>query len=264
MKLSAPIYVLKSRAKELKNSKSIPLSEALDEIAKQEGFAAWSLLVAKSAGVLPQSYGDILDFFNAGDLVLVAARPRMGKTIFAFGLVAQAAGSTRPTSHIFTLVEREQDARSKLAAYDQRLKLEDDGYRIDCSDDICADHIIATATGSVEPGSLIVVDYLQVLDEKRVNPPIQAQIAQLKAFAKTTGCIIVFLCQLDRQVGDRTNQPPTMDDIRTPNPLELDAFNKTIFLYRASREADQTQVSFAGHTNHRLSIGLDPQHVRFV
>ena len=37
MKLSAPVYVLKSQAKDLKKTREIPLSEALDEAAKKEG-----------------------------------------------------------------------------------------------------------------------------------------------------------------------------------------------------------------------------------
>ena len=78
MKLSAPIYVLKSQAKDLKKSQGISFSEALNQVARKEGFATWSLLMAKRESLFPESYPQILDFLNEGDLVLVAARPRAG------------------------------------------------------------------------------------------------------------------------------------------------------------------------------------------
>ena len=46
MKLSAPIYQLKRNAKRLSREEKIPLHEALDRVAAQEGFGGWSLLAA--------------------------------------------------------------------------------------------------------------------------------------------------------------------------------------------------------------------------
>ena len=47
MKLSAPLYHLKRKAKLLSRAENIPLHEALDRVARQEGFGGWSLLAAK-------------------------------------------------------------------------------------------------------------------------------------------------------------------------------------------------------------------------
>ena len=47
MKLSAPLYYLKRKAKLFSRAENIPLHEALDRIARQEGFGGWSLLAAK-------------------------------------------------------------------------------------------------------------------------------------------------------------------------------------------------------------------------
>ena len=47
--LSAPVHVLKRRARSLSRARSIPLHAALDEIAVQEGYRAWSLLAARAA-----------------------------------------------------------------------------------------------------------------------------------------------------------------------------------------------------------------------
>lgn len=47
MSLTAPIYVLKRRAKQLSREAGIPLNQALDRIARDEGFQTWSLLMAR-------------------------------------------------------------------------------------------------------------------------------------------------------------------------------------------------------------------------
>ena len=57
MKLSAPIHHLKRKAKLLSREEKIPLHEALDRVAAQEGFDGWSLLAAKvSATGRPENY----------------------------------------------------------------------------------------------------------------------------------------------------------------------------------------------------------------
>jgi cell division protein FtsB len=47
MKLSAPVHVLKDQAKKLKREQSISMIDALNSIAKREGFSSWSLLQSK-------------------------------------------------------------------------------------------------------------------------------------------------------------------------------------------------------------------------
>ena len=66
MKLSSPIHVLKSKAKKLKAEQSISMTQALNLIAKEEGFNSWSLLASKRNENLPTKYSEILDFFNEG------------------------------------------------------------------------------------------------------------------------------------------------------------------------------------------------------
>ena len=90
MKLSAPIFVLKKQAKELKKEKSITMVEALNVIAVREGYNSWSLLQSKTDELLPNSYSEVFDYLNPGDLVLVGARPGMRKTTFCIGLFVKA------------------------------------------------------------------------------------------------------------------------------------------------------------------------------
>jgi len=262
MKLSSPVYILKSRAKDLKKAQGISLSVALDQIARQEGFDSWSLLISKSEEVFPEKYSEVLGFLNDGDLVLIGARPSVGKSTFTYGLFVQAIEEARPKSFYFTLVERQNNMIERMATYRQTIKL-NDGYELDYSNDICADYIISVTQNEVKPGSLIVVDYLQLLDEKRTNPPLQEQIEKLKVFAKKVGCIIIFLCQIDRDIGDRSDQRPALDDIRLPNPLDLGLLNKIILLYRESRRSTEVEVIFGGRFTHSFKVGLNIDEARF-
>src|SRR5687768_5769870 len=90
MKLSAPIYLLKSQAKELKRTKQIKMTEALDLIAQREGYSSWSLLQSKAGDLIPKVREDILGYLNPGDLFLLASRPGLGKTKLALQLLVQA------------------------------------------------------------------------------------------------------------------------------------------------------------------------------
>jgi len=263
MKTAFPIFVLRRQAKELKKSRGIPLSEALDEIAQREGFRSWSLLMSKRRAVYPTQYSETLGFLNPGDLVLVGARPGMGKTSFSIGMFVQAIEEKRPKGFFFTLAMTAPELTERISRYNERVRGDDEVYRLDDSNDICADYIISKAKGRVAPGSLIVVDYLQLLSEKRVNPPLQEQVEQLKRFALESGCILVFICQLDRRLESRSDPRPTVGDIRLPNPLDLGLFNKIILLYREASTPEEVEVSFAGRFDHEFRAGLNVPETRF-
>jgi len=260
MNISAPIYQLKSRAKAIRKRRGIKLSQALDEVATQEGFANWSLLVSKQGDLLPNNFNEVLDYLNPADLVLVAARPRMGKTVFVSGLLAQACEEERHTSFLFTLVDTEQDARSRVEeCFDQPGV----NFRVDCSNEISARYIIDQVSSEIGRGSLIIVDYLQLLDEKRTLPPVQEQVAVLKAFARSSGCIVIFLCQIDRQVAARQDPEPKVTDIRLPNPLDMDLFNKVFLLHRPQAAKPAVTVKLAGNAGHQFDVLLDADRLRF-
>jgi replicative DNA helicase len=91
MQLSAPLYRLKRKAKLLSREESIPLHEALNRIAAQEGFGSWSLLAARASVASPAS--KLFARMAPGDLVLVGARPRQGKTLMSLELAAEAMRS---------------------------------------------------------------------------------------------------------------------------------------------------------------------------
>src|SRR6478672_6127527 len=94
MKLSAPLYHLKRKAKLLSRSDNIPLHEALNRVARQEGFSSWSLLAAKAAATSPAE--KLFAHLAPGDLVLLGARPGQGKTLMSLELAVRAMKAGSP------------------------------------------------------------------------------------------------------------------------------------------------------------------------
>lgn len=93
MKLSAPIYHLKRRAKRLSRDEGIALHEALDRIAVHEGYAGWSLLAARHADAKPAA--TLFAQLKPGDLMLLGARPGQGKTLKSLELAVDAMKAGR-------------------------------------------------------------------------------------------------------------------------------------------------------------------------
>jgi replicative DNA helicase len=81
-----------------------------------------------------------------------------------------------------------------------------------------------------KPGAVIVVDYLQALDERREKPPLGDQISALSEFARRQKAIFVFISQIDRHYDATTKALPDLADVRLPNEVDTALFNKTYFL----------------------------------
>ena len=263
MKLSSPIHVLKNQAKLLKKEKAIPMVEALNSIAEREGFSSWSLLKSKQPNELPNSYDEILNYFNEGDLVLIGARPGTGKTNFSIGLLVRAIQKKEVKNYYFTLSEVHKDLAGRIASYDESIGAHNPFLGYSYSNDIQASYIIKNTQQEISKGSLIVIDYLQLLDERRINETLQDQVEALKAYAKKTGCIIIFISQLNREIENRIDRKPTLDDIRLPNPLDLSLMNKIVLLFRESVDADKADILFFKPKIHTLSVRWDSKAVRF-
>lgn len=222
MKLSAPIFQLKRRAKALSRKAQIPLTEALNRIAESEGFHSWSLLAARYAKRDPAPV--ILGALEPGDMALIGARPMQGKTMLALKLLAEARKAGRFCA-LFSLEYTRAEATEVLKASG----LEASDVLLDTSDAICADYMMAKLAG-VEAGAVVVVDYLQALDHQREKPPLADQISALKAFAARTGLTFVFIAQIDRHYDETTKAIPDITDVRMPNKVDSTLFNKTCFL----------------------------------
>jgi len=226
MILSAPVYHLKRQARLLSREAKIPLHQALDRIAAQEGFASWSLLAAKLSETAPASR--LFAQLTPGDLVLVGARPGHGKTLMSLELAVEAMKSGH-RSVFFTLEYTQRDVLERFRAIGVDPARFDRLFEFDTSDAISAGYIVSVL-GSAPRGTLAVIDYLQLLDQKRENPGLMDQVRTLKAFARDSGVILVFISQIDRSYDPAKKPVPDISDVRLPNPLDLSLFDKACFL----------------------------------
>ncbi len=225
MRLSAPVYQLKRKARLLSRADNIPLHEALDRIAVREGFAAWSLLVARMSSVTPAA--KLFEQLSLGDLVLVGARPGHGKTLMSLKLAVEAMQSGH-RSVFFSLEYAEKDVLDRFSAIGVERARFDTLFEFDNSDDICADYVARKLADA--PRGTLVIDYLQLLDQKRENPALMVQVRALQSFARERGLIIVFISQIHRSYDPAVSHVPISSDVRLPNPVDLGLFSKTCFL----------------------------------
>jgi hypothetical protein len=266
-KLTRPVFILKRQARQLARDSGIPLHQALDRVARNEGFSSWSLLAARlspdknnrlgsghNGGQNSGKTGDDnrhqlpIEPLRPGDLILVAARPGQGKTAVSLEVLLKAVNAGC-RGLFFTLEYNQLQAAEVL----RTLGGEDDPavgrVEIDSSDDISAPYIIerlsdgprtksAAATSAHSstlteplPGTVVVIDYLQLLDQKRTSPDLNLQLAELKEFAVNQGICMIFISQVHRAFDLSTRRFPGIEDIRLPNPVDLAVFNKACFLH---------------------------------
>jgi replicative DNA helicase len=215
---------------------------------------------------IPTGFND-LDVMTAGlqggDLVIVAARPSMGKTAFALNIVEHAAlrAKTPTASIIFSLeMGKEQLVQRMLCSVSRvdasRLRtghlgdsdwpkltngaglLSEAPIFIDDTPSISVLELRAKARRlkSEHDLGLIVVDYLQLMQGKN-SENRQQEISEisrsLKGLAKELKVPVVALSQLNRSLESRTDKRPMMADLRESGAIEQDA-DVIMFVYRDS------------------------------
>ncbi|OHB33260.1 MAG: replicative DNA helicase [Desulfuromonadaceae bacterium GWC2_58_13] len=219
---------------------------------------------------IPTGFND-LDLMTAGlqggDLVIVAARPSMGKTAFALNIVEYAAvRAQKPTpSIIFSLeMSKEQLVQRMLCSVSRvdasRLRtghlgdsdwpkltngaglLSEAPIFIDDTPSISVLELRAKSRRlkAEHDLGLIVVDYLQLMQGKNAESRQQeiSEISRsLKGLAKELKVPVVALSQLNRSLESRTDKRPMMADLRESGAIEQDA-DVIMFVYRDSVYCD--------------------------
>ena len=226
MKLHAPIYRLKRQARILSRKESIPLHNALDRIAEQEGFRSWSLLALhfSSTAIAEKIYAQL----NPGDIVLVAARPGQGKTLLSLEIAVEAMKAGHRSS-FFSLEFTIKDCQESFESLGADMSNFKDLFEFDGCDEISSDHIERKLSGAPF-GTVAVIDYLQLLDQKRDSPDLVTQMTKLKTYARQHGLTMLFISQIDRSFDSTIKAFPDLTDVRLPNPLDLTLFDKACFL----------------------------------
>jgi len=226
MKLSAPIYQLKRQARLLSRQRGIPLHQALNEVAQQQGLRSWSLLAARFAAQQPAN--PVLARLHGGELMLLGGRAGQGKTLMGVEM-AIAAMQAGQQSFFFSLEYTQADMQAQFATLGADMADFRKLFTFDASDNICASYIIDKLQAAPRD-TLVVVDYLQILDQMRQHPPVSEQVQAIKIFAEQRHLKVVFLSQIDRRYNPVSKPTPELSDIRLPNPLDLTLFNNACFL----------------------------------
>lgn len=191
-----------------------------------EGYSTWSLLVARTAPL----ERDLFDGLEPGDLVLVGARPGHGKTLCAVELLASSLRRCGQ-GWFFALQNDAFDIGGTFDRLGERRGAFGDACVFEHSDEICAQHIIERVGGSVSKRAVVVIDYLQLLDQRRKSPRLQQQVSDLATFAQRTGCIVVLISQIRSGFDSKARRLPAIGDIRLLDDLDTSIFSKLVFLH---------------------------------
>ncbi|MGN1409630.1 MAG: replicative DNA helicase [Eubacteriales bacterium] len=202
---------------------------------------------------------------NNSDLVLIGARPGMGKTSFAMNIATEAAIKTKKTVCVFSLeMSAEQLANRMLSSEAQidsfkmrsgTLTSEDwnaiayASSRLSETDILIDDTpgITVTAMKSklrrVKNLGLVIVDYLQLMQGDRRNDNRVQEVGEisrgLKLLAKELAIPVICCAQLSRGPENRPDKRPMLSDLRDSGAIEQDA-DIVMFLYRDEYYKDET------------------------
>ncbi len=213
--------------------------------------------------------------FHKSDLILIAARPAMGKTAFALNIATNSAISSNTPVVVFSLeMSKEQCANRILCAQamvdsskvqkgdisdDEWTKLamasgelsESSGIFIDDTPGITVAEIRAKCRKlKIEKNiGLVVIDYLQLISGSGKTSSREQEIAEisrsLKILAKEIDVPVIALSQLSRAPEARTDHRPMLQDLRESGSIEQDA-DMVMFIYRDdyyNPQSEQTNIA---------------------
>jgi len=231
----------------------------------------------------------ILQGMTAGNLILIAARPGVGKSAFAADLAATAARSGRPV--LFCSMEMDGvEIAQRIAA---REAVEPLSALIDRSLEKGQWKNLATACSRISPWplhvydapnqtvakirslsrsipdlSLIVVDYIGLMQPTRPmdsrNLELGAISRELKNLAAELRIPVVALSQLNRMTTD--TEKPNLTHLRDSGELEQNA-NKVLFLWNVDKENSTVGVSVAKNRSGKTGevyMRFDGEHMRYT
>ena len=212
--------------------------------------------------------------FQKGDMVLIAARPSMGKTTFSLNIAENAALREGKSVVIFSLEMPKEQLAYKLLCSEANVdmlklrtgNLDDDDWER-----------IARATGPLSKAKIyiddtaglsvmemrskcrkikmehridmILIDYLQLMSGSAGSESRQQEVSEIsrsiKALAKEMECPIIALSQLSRAPEQRADHRPMLSDLRESGSIEQDA-DVVMFLYRDEYYNKETEEKNIG------------------
>lgn len=198
--------------------------------------------------------------FHGSELILIAARPAMGKTAFELNIAQYMAFRKDVTVAIFSLEMSKEQLVNRLFSLESHVdsqkirtgNLEDSDWEnlIESAGVIGKSNLIIDDTPGITISELrskcrkyklehnlgiIIIDYLQLMSGGKRSESRQQEVSEisrsLKALARELDVPVVALSQLSRQVESREDKRPMLSDLRESGAIEQDA-DVVMFLYR--------------------------------
>lgn len=217
------------------------------------------------------------------DLILIAARPSMGKTAFSLNIAHNAALKGNFHVALFSLEMSKEQLIQRMIAAESRVELnklkngnlnEEEWPRVIQAMDVLSKTNIyiddTPGINMVELRSkcrrlkmdkgldLVLIDYLQLMESDSKSENRQQEISKisrsLKILAKELNCPVIALSQLSRAPEQRSDHRPMLSDLRESGAIEQDA-DMVMFLYRdeyyneESEDKNVAEVIIAKHRN---------------
>ena len=212
--------------------------------------------------------------FQPSDLILIAARPSMGKTAFVLNIAEYMAFRNNETVAIFSLEMSKEQLVNRLFSLESRVdaqllrngNLSDTDWAnlIEGAGIIGRSHMIIDDTPGISVSELrskcrkyklehnlgiIMIDYLQLMQGSKKSESRQQEISDisrsLKEIARELQVPVVALSQLSRAVEQRPDHRPMLSDLRESGAIEQDA-DVVMFLYRDdyyNKDTDRKDVA---------------------
>ena len=264
----------RAKTSQFKNMKDVT-NEVFQEIVARMSGEGQNIAIPTGFSTLDQLVG-----LGKGDLVILAARPSMGKTAFALNIALNVAGknhrdeSEKKTVALFSLEMGADQLVSRMICSEGMLDSEKIKKGTLDNDDMMkletAVHFLNQKNIFIEDSAfikvnevkakckllknehgldLVVIDYLQLLQGSKKTDNRQQEVSEisrsLKQMARELECPVIALSQLSRSVESRHDKRPMMSDLRESGSIEQDA-DIVSFLYRSdyyrSEDADENEV----------------------
>ena len=264
----------RAKTSQFKNMKDVT-NEVFQEIVARMSGEGQNIAIPTGFSTLDQLVG-----LGKGDLIILAARPSMGKTAFALNIALNVAGknhrdeSEKKTVALFSLEMGADQLVSRMICSEGMLDSEKIKKGTLDNDDMMkletAVHFLNQKNIFIEDSAfikvnevkakckllknehgldLIVIDYLQLLQGSKRTDNRQQEVSEisrsLKQLARELECPVIALSQLSRSVESRHDKRPMMSDLRESGSIEQDA-DIVSFLYRSdyyrSEDADENEV----------------------
>ncbi|WP_282745647.1 replicative DNA helicase [Peptostreptococcus stomatis] len=237
-----------------------PISEVLTSVTAmiEEVYSKGSDITGLDTGFI--DLNKKLGGFHKSDLILIAARPGMGKTAFALNLVANVAIRSKSSVAVFSLEMSKEQLVQRLLSSQSNVALDninkgniaDDEWKklTDAMTVLSSSHIFIDDTPGIKVSEIrskcrklkmekgldmIMIDYLQLMEADGRADNRQQEVSKisrsLKILAKEMNCPVIALSQLSRNTESGKDHMPKLSDLRDSGAIEQDA-DIVMFIYR--------------------------------